>query len=99
MAGVRSRLVVREVGPGGHFLGAAHTMRHFRHAFYRPLVSDVMNYERWQQKGAKPADRRANELWKKWLASYELPPIDPGVDEALRDFITRRKAEISAENS
>jgi trimethylamine--corrinoid protein Co-methyltransferase len=87
-----------EVAPGGHFLGAAHTMRHFREAFYRPLVSDLMNYERWVQKGAKPVEVRANETWKKWLAAYQQPPIDPAVDEALREFITRRKAEISAQS-
>ena len=86
-----------EVGPGGHFLGAAHTMRHFREAFYRPLVSDLMNYERWVQKGAKPVEVRANETWKKWLAAYQQPPLDPSIDEALKDCIARRKLEIQAQ--
>jgi trimethylamine---corrinoid protein Co-methyltransferase len=86
-----------EVGAGGHFLGAAHTMRHFRDAFYRPLVSDVMNYERWVQKGAKPVEVRANETWKKWLAAYQQPALDPAIDEALKDFIARRKLEIQAQ--
>jgi len=86
-----------EVGPGGHFLGAAHTLRHFREAFYRPLVSDLMNYERWVQKGAKPVEVRANETWKKWLAAYQQPPLDPAIDEALRDYIARRKLEIQAQ--
>jgi trimethylamine---corrinoid protein Co-methyltransferase len=86
-----------EVGAGGHFLGAAHTMRHFRDAFYRPLVSDVMNYERWVQKGAKPVEVRANETWKKWLAAYQQPALDPATDEALKDFIARRKLEIQAQ--
>ena len=26
------------------------------------------------------------------LAGYEAPPIDEGVDEALREFVDRRKA-------
>ena len=86
-----------EVGPGGHFLGAEHTMRHYRTAFYRPLVADVNNYERWQQKGAKSADVRANEVWKRWLREYAPPPLDPGVDEALRAFIARRKQQINAD--
>ncbi len=85
-----------EVPPGGHFLGAEHTMRHYREAFYRPLVSDVMNFERWQSKGAQPADVRANAIWKKWLADYQRPPLDPAVDEALGAYIARRKAEINA---
>jgi trimethylamine--corrinoid protein Co-methyltransferase len=86
-----------EVGPGGHFLGAAHTMRHYRTAFYRHIVSDLMAYERWQQKGAKTTVQRANEVCKKWLAEYQEPPLDPGVDEALRDYIARRKEAIKAE--
>ncbi len=86
-----------EVGPGGHFLGAEHTMRHFRTAFYRPLISDVMNYERWVQKGAKSADVRANEMWKKWLKEYQEPPLDPAKDEALREFIAKRKQAIQTE--
>jgi trimethylamine--corrinoid protein Co-methyltransferase len=89
----------QEVAPGGHFLGAEHTMRHFRTAFYRPLVSDLMNFERWQQKGGYAADVRANAIWKKWLLDYAQPPMDPGLDEALRDFIARRKGEINAANA
>ena len=85
-----------EVAPGGHFLGAEHTMRHFREAFYRPLVSDLTNFERWQQKGALSADQRASRLWKKWLLEYQQPPLDPAVDESLRDFVKRRKVEINA---
>jgi len=87
---------LEEVGPGGHFLGAGHTMRHFREAFYRPLVSDVMNFERWQQKGSLSADQRANAIWKKWLADYQTPPMDPGLDEALQAYMKKRKAEINA---
>jgi trimethylamine---corrinoid protein Co-methyltransferase len=32
--------------------------------------------------------------WKKMLAEYEAPPIDPGVDEALREYIERKKASM-----
>ena len=85
-----------EVSPGGHFLGAAHTMRHYRDAFYRPIIADLQNYERWQQKGAKTADIRANETWKKWLAQYQQPPLDPGIDEALREYMVKRKAVINS---
>ena len=36
--------------------------------------------------------QRANEIWKRMLAEYEAPPIDPAIDEALLEFIIRRKA-------
>lgn len=85
-----------EIGPGGYFFGAAHTMRHFRDAFYRPLIADVQNYVRWEQKGAETADVRANRVWKKWLKEYETPPMDSGIREALDEFVARRKQEIAA---
>lgn len=85
---------IAEVSPGGHYLGTAHTLRHYRDAFYRPLLTDLQNYERWQQRGAQAVEQRANRLWKKWLAEYQEPPLDPTIDEALREFIAKRKAEI-----
>ncbi len=48
-----------EVGHGGHFLGAAHTMERFRTCFYRPLLSSTANYERWLKQGGKDATVRA----------------------------------------
>src|SRR2546425_1041787 len=38
---------LREVGPGGHFLGAEHTMRHYRTGFYRPWSSSTEDFDRW----------------------------------------------------
>ena len=40
----------QEVGHGGHFLGAAHTLERFRDCFYRPLLSSTENFERWKRR-------------------------------------------------
>ncbi|WP_374652747.1 trimethylamine methyltransferase family protein [Dongia sp.] len=84
---------MKEVGPGGHFFGAAHTLARYETAFYSPLVSDWRNFETWRLAGAQDAAQRANTLWKQALAEYERPAIDPAIDEAMKDFIARRKAE------
>ena len=84
---------IREVGPGGHFFGAAHTLARYETAFYSPMLSDWRNFETWREAGALDAAQRANAIWKRLLADYEKPPIDPAVDEALRDYIERRKRE------
>lgn len=84
-----------EVGPGGYFFGAEHTLRHFRDAFYRPLIADTQNYARWEQKGAETADVRANRIWKKWLNEYAQPAMDAGMRQALDEYIAKRKREIS----
>ena len=85
---------IREVGPGSHFLGCAHTQANFETAFYRSSVADNNSFEQWEADGAMDAERRANGLWKNMLERYEPPPIDPGVDEALQEFMTRRKLEM-----
>ena len=82
----------REVGPGKHFLGCAHTMANYRSAFWDTTVNDNEPFEKWEAAGATDAATRANRLWKKTLAEYEAPPLDQGTDEALKDFVARRKA-------
>jgi len=81
-----------EVGPGAHFFGCGHTLRHYRTAFWRSEIADADPFETWSENGAEDAATRANRLWKAMLDGYEPPPIDPGVSEALHDFVARRKA-------
>jgi trimethylamine--corrinoid protein Co-methyltransferase len=84
---------IREVGPGAHFLGCEHTQANFETAFYRSNVADNNSFEQWESDGAPDAAKRANAIWKRMLDEYEIPDIDPGIDEALQDYIARRKAE------
>jgi trimethylamine--corrinoid protein Co-methyltransferase len=83
-----------EVGHGGHFLGAAHTMERFRTCFYRPLLSSTANFERWLRLGGKDATARAGEIWRSTLDGYEAPPIDDAIQAELSEFVTRRRREL-----
>ncbi len=83
-----------EVEPAGHFLGSAHTLRHYQSAFHEPALSDSENVESWEERGSQDMQQRAFERWNQLLRDYEAPPIDPAVDEALKDFIARRKSEL-----
>jgi trimethylamine--corrinoid protein Co-methyltransferase len=85
---------IREVGPGGHFFGTPHTLARFEHAFYEPMLSDWRNFENWQEAGARTGTERANLIWKELLRTYEQPPLDPAIDEALEAYMERRKEEI-----
>jgi trimethylamine---corrinoid protein Co-methyltransferase len=84
---------IREVGPGGHFFGAAHTLTRFTDAFYAPMVSDWRNNQQWTAAGSPDALKRANQLYKQSLEEYVLPPMDEGVRDALNDFVERRLRE------
>jgi len=83
---------IREVGPGKHFLGCAHTQANFETAFYRSPIADNNSYEQWEAEGSQDLAQRANTKWKQQLAEYTPPPLDPAVDEALVAYMTQRKA-------
>jgi trimethylamine--corrinoid protein Co-methyltransferase len=83
-----------EVGQGGHFLGAVHTLERFRECFYRPLLSSTANYERWKRDGGQDAAARATDIWKKTLEEYERPPMDDSLREQLAEYVARRRAEL-----
>ncbi len=85
---------IAEVGPGGHFLGCEHTQNNFKTAFYRSDIADNGSFEQWEMEGSRDTAQRANTLWKKTLADYEGPALDPGIDEALCDYIARKKAAV-----
>ena len=86
---------IRDVGPGGHFFGTAHTLERYETAFYQPLLSDWRNFETWQADGARTATERANAIWKRLLAEAVPPPLDLARAEALDAFVDRRKREIT----
>ncbi len=86
---------IAEVGPGGHHLGTAHTMARFRNAFYHPILADRLAYETWQEAGSWDAAKRANQVAKQLLKTYEQPALDTAVAEELNAYVQRRKQELS----
>ncbi len=85
---------IREVGPGGHYLGCAHTQANFRDAFWRSEVLDYKPFETWDEEGARDAQALAGARVKKLLADYQAPALDAGLAEALEDYVARRKAQM-----
>lgn len=88
---------IRDVGPGGHFFGTAHTLERYRDAFYKPLLSDWRNYESWEEAGKPEAKEKMVELVDVFMASYEEPPMDPQARAELEEFVERRRSEGGVE--
>ncbi len=86
---------IEEIGPGGHFFGAAHTLERYQNAFYQPILSDWRNFETWRDDGSHTALERANRIWKKILQDYEKPAIEPAVEEELQAYMSMRKEQIT----
>lgn len=90
---------IREVGPGKHFLGCAHTQANFESAFYRSPLADNNSVEQWEAEGSRDMAQQANALWKKMLREYEAPALDEAVDAALLAYIAQRKGAFPDSNT
>ena len=84
-----------EADIGTNFLGVAHTLENFESANYRAELADNNSFEQWTDAGSEDTQQRAYKVWNSMLDEYQAPPIDPGVDEALKEFITKRKASMA----
>jgi trimethylamine---corrinoid protein Co-methyltransferase len=84
----------QEVGHGGHFLGAMHTMERFRTCFYRPFLSSSDNYEKWMRTGGLDTAARATRIYQDKLAAYEPPPLDDAIRSELEEYVSRRRTEL-----
>jgi len=83
-----------EVGHGGHFFGAAHTLERFRECFWRPTVASTENYERWTRNGSLTHEQRSSKRWKAAIEQYERPPIEESIEQELIEFVERRAQEL-----
>jgi len=83
-----------ELGPGQHLFSTQHTLRHYETAYWDSALDDNQPWETWDEQGGIDSAKRANTRWKKLLAEYQAPPLDEGIDEALQDFMARRKAAV-----
>ncbi len=83
---------IAEVGPAGNFLSCAHTMERYKTAFYMPTNADCESFEQWTAEGGLDAAQRANKRLRKMLGEFQQPALDPAIDEALIDFMNRRRA-------
>ena len=82
------------VGPGGHFLGTEHTLKRYESAFHAPMLSDWRPYEFWQADGSHDTAWRATKKWQELLEAYQPPKMDPGIEQALSEYVRTRTAEL-----
>jgi trimethylamine--corrinoid protein Co-methyltransferase len=85
---------IREVGPGGHYLGCAHTQANFKSAFWRTELLDYKPFETWDEEGARDTYQLAKEKVATMLSNYQQPELDPEIEQALRDYVERKKASM-----
>ncbi|OAN74655.1 trimethylamine methyltransferase [Sulfitobacter sp. EhC04] len=84
---------IREVGPGGHYLGCAHTQANFKSAFWKSDLLDYKPFETWEDEGARDTAQLAAIRVEKMLADYQQPALDPSIRESLDAYVARKKSE------
>lgn len=85
---------IAEVGPGGHYLGCAHTQANFKSAFWRSEIFDFKPYETWSEEGARDTMALATERVKRQLDTYQQPPLDAGIHDELVEYVAKKKASM-----
>lgn len=85
---------IREVGPGGHYLGCAHTQANFKKSFWRSDLLDYKPFEQWSEEGERDTMTLANAKVKQILSNYQQPALDPAISEALDAFVADKKASM-----
>ncbi|MEO1961491.1 MAG: trimethylamine methyltransferase family protein, partial [Paracoccus sp. (in: a-proteobacteria)] len=85
---------IREVGPGGHYLGCDHTQANYKEAFWRTGILDYKPFETWEEEGARDTATLAALKVARMLGEYQAPDLDPGIAEALSEYVAGRKAAV-----
>lgn len=79
--------VIAKVGSGGNFLREKHTMKNFKSMFYSDLF-DRLQYESWQNKGAKSIEQRLKDKTLALIKSPDEKTLDPAV---IKELAARQK--------
>ena len=90
-------------GHGGSFLGADHTVRHFRKELYFPRLFRRQTIDQWLEAGAKMGHEVAHERVQEILAQAGPVPLPAGVDaaleQALQDALRRSERPAASQRS
>lgn len=85
---------IAEVGPGGHYLGCAHTQANFKEAFWRSDLLDYKPFETWDEEGARDTQELARLRVARMLETYQQPVLDPQIESRLRAYVAEKKASM-----
>ena len=77
---------IRQVGPGGNFLGSRHTLKNM-HGLWQPSLMDRRPYSAWEAK-KDGARQWAGENARQVLKEYRPEPLDEKLAEELRRMIS-----------
>ena len=86
---------IRDVGPGGVYLGHHHTYAHFRE-FWQPSLMANISYEGWEAGGSMSIQDRVKERLQEIIATHKPRPIPAEAQTKIDEIIARARARAAA---
>jgi trimethylamine--corrinoid protein Co-methyltransferase len=84
--------LIRDLGPGGHFLNSRHTLKWFREEQFLPsTIIDRLTTSIWQEKGSKDSYQRAKEEVKRILSEHKSEDLPPDIERELDSMAEKWK--------
>jgi trimethylamine--corrinoid protein Co-methyltransferase len=84
--------VIREVGPGGHFLATEHTLQHFKEEFWFPRLMDRSRWEEWQASGSPTMGDHVQAYLNDILDTHQPVPLAPEVQREIDAILAKAEA-------
>jgi len=82
--------VIEKVGPGGHFLGEPHTLRHMREAWTSRYM-DKDTWEAWEEAETPQPPERAHDRARELLDTHEPSPLSTEAEQRIREVIAEHE--------
>jgi len=79
--------LIKDVGPLGEFLTTNHTLERCRTEHFSPQVVVRKSYDVWNKKGRDEMLGLAREKARRILAEHEPEPLEPAVEQELKEYI------------
>lgn len=83
-------VLINQVGIGGQYLVHPSTFEKFRNLSASRMFNRK-DFSRWHKNGGRRVEDQAFDMLGPRLESYEKPPIDQGLENALNAYVTARK--------
>ena len=97
--GVNSEMLgietIRDAGPGGNYLTADHTLRHFRQEVWQPTLANRDNPDTWAQKGGLRHEERVIQKTLRILDTHKPLPLPEAIAQRLAEIFDRAEQELT----
>lgn len=87
--------LMARLGPRGHFLGEAHTRRHFKESLWFPRVLDRQRFGAWERAGSPDLRSVLNAKAKEIFCRHEVEALPEAIAGHVRSLVDRHQPDVA----